>query len=179
MKPKTAEYPAYYGVLEVSPRASPAVIAAAYKALMREHHPDKRGDEEIAKKVNEAYDTLSDPKRKAAYDATSAMGEGTVVGNYRIIREIASGGFGTTYLGEHILAKEPVCVKHCHHVSSAYEDTLIQEARAVWDLRHYSLPVMRDFYPSTPDHARYFVYKAGIEAVVNFFEIGTRASNLR
>ena len=145
MKPNKSAYPAYYSVLEVSPRASPAVISAAYKALMREHHPDRRGDEELAKKVNEAYETLSDARKKADYDATNTIGEGTVIGNYRIIREIASGGFGTTYLGEHILAKEPVCVKHCHHVSSAYEDTLIQEAKSVWDLRHYSLPVMRDF----------------------------------
>ncbi len=41
------------------------------------------------------------------------------------------------------------------------------------------LPVARDYYPSTADDARFFAYKAGIEAIVNFFEIGTRASNLR
>lgn len=41
------------------------------------------------------------------------------------------------------------------------------------------LPVARDYYPSTADGARFFAYKAGIEAIVNFFEIGTRASNLR
>jgi hypothetical protein len=41
------------------------------------------------------------------------------------------------------------------------------------------LPIARDYYPGILDHARFFAYKAGIEAVVNFFEIGTRASNLR
>ncbi len=41
------------------------------------------------------------------------------------------------------------------------------------------LPVARDYYPGIPDHAHFFAFKAGIEAVVNFFEIGTRASNLR
>ena len=41
------------------------------------------------------------------------------------------------------------------------------------------LPIARDYYPGTADDARFFAYKAGIEAVVNFFVIGTQASNMR
>lgn len=41
------------------------------------------------------------------------------------------------------------------------------------------LPIARDYYPGTADDALFFAYMAGIEATVNFFEIGTRASNLR
>ena len=142
----SSAYPAHYRVLELSERARPSVVQAAYRALMKEVHPDhNNGDEALAKRVIEAYETLSDPDKKAKYDSDARVAKGTVIGNYRILEEIAAGGFGTTYLGEHLLAGEPVCVKHCHHVSSAYEATLVEEAKAVWDLRHHSLPVMRDF----------------------------------
>ncbi len=139
-------YPAHYDVLEVSPRARQSVVHAAYRVLMQEHHPDKNGgDDTLAKRLNVAYTTLSTPDKRRAYDADHGAKEGSVIGNYRILEQIAEGGFGTTYRAEHLIAKELVCVKHCHHVSSAYGDTLIEEAKAVWDLRHYSLPVMRDF----------------------------------
>ena len=73
-----------------------------------------------------------------------AAKSGKVIGNYRIIREIAEGGFGTTYYGEHLIVGEPVCIKHCHHVSADDSGVLISEAKSIWNLRHYSLPVMRD-----------------------------------
>jgi len=137
--------PNYYGILEVSETARPEVIKAAYIALMKEYHPDKvNGSEKMAKLLNEAYNLLSDPKKRASYDERKKTALGTVIGNVRILKEIAEGGFGTTYLGEHLITGEPVCVKHCHHVSAQSDEILIQEARAVWDLRHYSLPVMRD-----------------------------------
>lgn len=133
-------------VLEVAQGARPAVVDAAYRALIKDCHHDTEGhDTHLFKAITEAHETLSDPKKREALEAPVKKEKGTVVGNYRILKEIASGGFGTTYLAEHILAGEPVCVKHCHHLAAAYEATLITEAKAVWDLRHYSLPVMRDF----------------------------------
>jgi curved DNA-binding protein CbpA len=61
-----------YEILEVSQNASQAVIKAAYKSLMQRYHPDKHpGDAEIAahaSKVVQAYEVLSDPTKKAAYD---------------------------------------------------------------------------------------------------------------
>jgi SH3-like domain-containing protein len=63
----------FYDTLQVSRHASPSVIRAAYKALSQKHHPDKHPDDlETAhknmKRLNEAYDVLSDSVRKAAYD---------------------------------------------------------------------------------------------------------------
>jgi len=62
----------YYEVLEVSPRASQAVIRAAYKSLMQRYHPDKNnGDVDIAKQailVGTAYEVLSNAESRAAYD---------------------------------------------------------------------------------------------------------------
>ena len=38
----------------------------------------------------------------------------------------------------------PVCIKHAHYISPEDEKILMEEARAIWDLRHYGIPVMRD-----------------------------------
>lgn len=61
----------YYELLEVSSSASTEVIKAAYKVQVVKYHPDniKTGNEEMMKKLNEAYDTLSDYTKRSAYDA--------------------------------------------------------------------------------------------------------------
>lgn len=66
------------------------------------------------------------------------------IGNYKILELIARGGFGNTYKGEHILLGTPVCIKHGHYISKQDEQILIEEARAIWDLRHYGIPTIRD-----------------------------------
>lgn len=62
----------FYAILGVSKTASEAEIKQAYRKLSRELHPDKhKGDktkEAKFKEVNEAYEVLSDAKKKAAYD---------------------------------------------------------------------------------------------------------------
>ncbi len=58
----------YYKILAVDFQAELEVINAAYKALVKKYHPDKGGDTEKIKDINESYDHLSDPKRRAKYD---------------------------------------------------------------------------------------------------------------
>jgi hypothetical protein len=58
----------YYEVLEVSPRARQSVIEKAYRALMREDHPDRGGDARKAQLINEAYEVLRDPADRKKYD---------------------------------------------------------------------------------------------------------------
>lgn len=134
-----------YALLEVSPRATLRVIKAAYHALMKENHPDHDGTLSEAKAINAAFAFLNDPKKKAAYDKTlKDKVKGTMIGNYKVTEEIAEGGFGTTYKGEQALNKQFVCIKHCTSVSAAHDKVLIDEANAIWDLRHHALPAMRD-----------------------------------
>ncbi|MBI2672918.1 protein kinase, partial [Candidatus Woesearchaeota archaeon] len=42
--------------------------------------------------------------------------------------------------------EEPVCIKHAHYVSPQDEEIIRKEAKAIWDLRHHSLPAMRDMF---------------------------------
>lgn len=62
----------YYSVLNVSRSATPEELKKAYRKLAMQYHPDKNpGDkkaEEKFKEVNEAYDVLSDAKKREAYD---------------------------------------------------------------------------------------------------------------
>jgi hypothetical protein len=60
----------YYRVLHVQPEAPIEVIKASYRTLMStlRQHPDLGGDTAAAQLLNEAYEVLSDPQRRAAYD---------------------------------------------------------------------------------------------------------------
>lgn len=64
----------YYEVLEVSQNASKEVIDRAYKVLAKKYHPDlqqpnqRKSAEEKLKKINEAYEILSDELKRKQYD---------------------------------------------------------------------------------------------------------------
>ena len=58
----------FYNILGVSRQASDAELKKAYKKASMQHHPDRGGDEEQFKKVNEAYATLKDPTKRQMYD---------------------------------------------------------------------------------------------------------------
>jgi curved DNA-binding protein CbpA len=59
-----------YSVLRVPPGAPPAAIEAAYRSLMKRHHPDHAGagSSERAAEINAAFSVLRDPARRADYD---------------------------------------------------------------------------------------------------------------
>ncbi len=66
----------YYKVLGVSRGASPEEIKKAYRKLAHKYHPDKGGDEKRFKEINEAYQVLSDKKKKDQYDRFGQAFEG-------------------------------------------------------------------------------------------------------
>lgn len=65
----------YYDVLGVKKGASAEEIKKAFRTLARKHHPDAGGDEETFKKINEAYEVLSDPEKKQQYDTYGRVGD--------------------------------------------------------------------------------------------------------
>lgn len=96
----------YYEVLGVDKNASAADIKKAYKKMARKYHPDLNRDdpktaEEKFKEVNEAYDVLKDPQKKAQYDQFGhdafANGMGGGAGGFG---GFGQGGFGGGFSGE-------------------------------------------------------------------------------
>lgn len=63
----------YYKVLGIESTATQDEVKAAYRKLVRQYHPDKNsGREEFFKQIQEAYETLSDEKKRDTYDAKLA-----------------------------------------------------------------------------------------------------------
>ncbi len=79
----------YYDILGVEPSAGEAELKTAYRRLARKYHPDvskEAGAEEKFKAVNEAYEALRDPQKRAAYDQLRARG-------YKPGDDVHPGGF--------------------------------------------------------------------------------------
>lgn len=72
----------------------------------------------------------------------------TDLGPYRIVRELGSGGFATTYEARHLLLDTRACLKVAHRAGD--RSLFLEEARILWDLHHPSLPTLRDLF-LTPD----------------------------
>jgi hypothetical protein len=77
-----AQSPDYYATLGISPDATITQIKRAYRKLARQHHPDRNpGDPCAANRfqaVTMAYEVLTDPARRAVYDATRPIGPNTL-----------------------------------------------------------------------------------------------------
>jgi len=73
----------FYDILQITATATITEIQSAYRAIMKQVHPDKnRNDknkesEEVSKMINEAYETLNDPAKKKLYDYSLLMAKNT------------------------------------------------------------------------------------------------------
>jgi DnaJ-class molecular chaperone len=58
----------YYNILGISKGASTDEIKSAYKKLALKNHPDRGGNKDTFQKIQQAYEVLSDDKRRSEYD---------------------------------------------------------------------------------------------------------------
>src|SRR5438876_1593537 len=85
----------YYTVLGISRTASDAEIKRAFRKLAQQYHPDVSSDpaaDERFKQINEAYQVLSDPQRRQAYDMFGRAGVGADQAGFS-----GFGGFGDIF----------------------------------------------------------------------------------
>jgi molecular chaperone DnaJ len=64
----------YYKVLGIEKNASKEEIKKAYRKLALKYHPDRGGDQEKFKEINEAYQILSNTEKRAQYDQFGSAG---------------------------------------------------------------------------------------------------------
>ena len=96
----------YYVVLGVAPTADPAEIRKAFRSLARECHPDVNpedsGAEARFKECAEAWEVLSDPERRPAYDLHGFSGlRGRPMPDFQgaAFRDLYNAYFGTDGIG--------------------------------------------------------------------------------
>lgn len=70
----------YYDILGVGKQANKDEIKKAFRTLAHKHHPDKGGQAEKFKEINEAYSVLSDDKKRQQYDQFGSVGAGAGFG---------------------------------------------------------------------------------------------------
>ncbi|MCI0438514.1 MAG: molecular chaperone DnaJ [Chloroflexi bacterium] len=90
----------YYEVLGVGRDASEEEIKKAFRKLALEYHPDRNKKADAAEKfkeINEAYQVLSDPKRRSTYDRFGHAGIGTNGGGRGFEGFDNFGGFGDIF----------------------------------------------------------------------------------
>lgn len=88
----------HYAVLDIEPDAAPEDIKRAYRSMAGKTHPDRGGMTHMFRMVQEAYETLSDPELRDAYDRE--MGFATVPVNDAPSAEHDEGGYEDAGHGE-------------------------------------------------------------------------------
>jgi len=75
MEESAGKFIDYYELLQISSKAQPETIQRVYRIFASRYHPDnpKTADLDRFLSLNEAYEVLSDPDRRAAYDEEYAV----------------------------------------------------------------------------------------------------------
>lgn len=130
----------YYKVLGVSPGAPAEVIKAAYRALMKKHHPDVGGDPAKAKEIEEAYRNLSMQSSFSRPQKTSGQAVEAVSG-----RAIVSSSSGSRHLEIQVADLQPnqvfTCPRECSYYRRGcrYKQVLSLESKDLYALRGTTL----------------------------------------
>ena len=178
----------YYEILQVSTDASSEVITSAYRTLMTKlkKHPDLGGDSQEAAQINLAYETLTDPTRRARYDAELGTRQGResdvkapAVERRRAPRRRLDAT--VSYCLNHDTIWYPARIKdvsalgvriQSHEPLSQGQHIVIAPSNLTATAFHGTICWSRTFHPSVFER----VYEAGVEFTDQITDIETRLS---
>lgn len=104
----------FYEILGVNEDASSEDIKSAYRKLAVQHHPDKGGSEDEFKKINEAYDTLKDDKKRQEYDYILHKRESSY-SYHNEFHDIFSEFFHSRMFNEDTMLRAVISVEEAYH----------------------------------------------------------------
>lgn len=113
----------YYNILDINVNATNKEIKDAYKKKALTLHPDKGGNEEDFKKLNEAYNILSDNDKRNIYDMYGKEGMTNNVNENINVNDILNqfnfmSGFGfMNNIFNNNIKKVPITTEHIRYVS--------------------------------------------------------------
>lgn len=122
----------YYEILGVKPDATLGEIRTVYKRLALQYHPDKNVDkkrwaEEMFKPIDEAYKTLSDQEKRAAYDASlSGITE-------RIVEQFTEFGENAHKNLQYLEQIKVLQDKYVSEAKNALKERRLKDAKKAWD----------------------------------------------
>lgn len=143
-----------YDILEVSTTASMSEIKRAYRKQALKHHPDKGGNEETFKKLNAAYEVLSDSQKKEMYDR---YGKNGLKSSGAVPDDVLSAMFGDMFGGlggifnvyknmRNAIRKSPTVI---HRYSVSLEDLCTRKIAKLRFTRNRICPCVDDNKTST------------------------------
>lgn len=143
----------YYTVLGVTPAESLHAIRRAYRSLAKQYHPDYAGQEGQTQfqEIQEAYEVLSDPRKRKEYDARRP-----VVRLARVVAEPLVPRHSRTHAPEYLVTQtsppeefsaspRAAPCRFCHGRSSPFEPPcpFCQESPQAEDMTHFLLQWLR------------------------------------
>jgi serine/threonine protein kinase len=158
-----------YELLGLHPKAPEFVVHAAYRAMMKQNHPDLGGSDSIPARLNQAKEILLDPEKRRKYDEYLRQAAEKQIGNYQVLEQIGQGAFGITLKAKHTKIGGLACLKQNIYISSGDIAIITKEAELLWDIHHHSLPTLRDFFQLDDGScvmAMSYVSGASLDAIV-------------
>lgn len=154
----------YYEILQVSPRAEPEIIEAAYRRLALKYHPDTNqtaSATERMKWINQAYTLLSDPAQRAQYDAdcsayraslrrppSPAPQSATAAAPATVASPVSAAAMDAAMNPSHTSLSRPQ--PHRLRACLTLVVLIALGALALWALQRYDLFTITDYIPSIP-----------------------------
>jgi len=134
-----------YNILGCNKQSTPDEIKKAYKKLALHHHPDKNnGNDDMFKKINEAYSVLSNPEKKSNYDRFGSADEPRGGGHpFQDFQSFFSGGFPFHFNQFNAGGRQPhrQSSRKCSNLQLTIDITLEDVFNGVSILHTYDQPV--------------------------------------